>query len=135
MDSFRLIVAAAVMFAASCSVSAPETVAPSRETGSQTVLRTPLEAAGGFEVIVQDSYFAANATLPRHYHPGEEHTYIIEGEITLIEDGKEDRLMHAGETFTVGAGKIHAAKTGAVAARAITVRVHPVGSPERTIID
>ncbi len=124
---------ATILFAAACD-GAPVEVGP-RETGPKTVLTSPLELADGLEVIMQDVYFAANAELPRHYHPGEEYIYVLEGEVLHSEDGKEDRLAKAGDAVRIGVGKIHAAKTGDKPARAIIFRVHREGEPERVIVD
>lgn len=43
----------------------------------------------------------------RHTHPGDEMTYVMEGEITLIIDGEPPRQVKAGEAFVVPAGVVH----------------------------
>lgn len=43
----------------------------------------------------------------RHTHPGEELTYILEGEIELRVDGQPPRVIRAGETFFLPAGVVH----------------------------
>ncbi len=43
----------------------------------------------------------------RHTHPGEELTYILEGEIELRVDGEPPRVVRAGETFFLPAGVVH----------------------------
>lgn len=43
----------------------------------------------------------------RHTHPGEELTYILEGEIELRVDGQPARVVRAGETFFLPAGVVH----------------------------
>lgn len=43
----------------------------------------------------------------RHTHPGEELTYILEGEIELHVDGQPTRVVKAGETLYIPAGVPH----------------------------
>ncbi len=43
----------------------------------------------------------------RHTHPGEELTYILEGEIEVRVDGQPPRVIKAGETFFLPAGVVH----------------------------
>ena len=43
----------------------------------------------------------------RHTHPGEELTYILEGEIEVRVDGQPPRIVKAGETFFLPAGVVH----------------------------
>ncbi len=43
----------------------------------------------------------------RHTHPGEEISYVIEGELELIIDGQQPRTYKAGESFLVPAGAKH----------------------------
>ncbi len=43
----------------------------------------------------------------RHTHPGEELTYILEGEIEVRVDGQPTRVIKAGETFFLPAGVVH----------------------------
>jgi quercetin dioxygenase-like cupin family protein len=47
----------------------------------------------------------------RHTHPGIEMSYVMEGSATLLVDGEPPRVLKAGESFTIPAGKIHDAKT------------------------
>jgi quercetin dioxygenase-like cupin family protein len=122
------------VLAASCGGRTVESAAPS-EFKPQTVMRAPLDSADGLEVIVQDVYFPANLELPRHYHPGEEYIYVIEGEVTHVQEGEDDRVYRAGEALSIGVGKVHAAKTGDEPARAVIFRVHRRGEPERIVVE
>ena len=99
------------------------------------MLVAPLETAPGIEVIISDVVIPPDAGVPPHYHPGEEFVYVIEGSAIHREEGKEDKVYHAGEAFVIGKGKVHAPKTGDEPARAIVFRVHPVGEPERILVE
>jgi quercetin dioxygenase-like cupin family protein len=63
-------------------------------------------AAGKIAVQVRGEFDPGFAT-GRHTHPGEELTYILEGQIELRIDGQPPRVAKAGETFFVPAGLVH----------------------------
>jgi quercetin dioxygenase-like cupin family protein len=46
----------------------------------------------------------------RHFHPGEEIIYILNGSLEYAIDGQETKVYHAGEALTVPAGTIHAVR-------------------------
>ena len=47
----------------------------------------------------------------RHTHFGVEVGYIVEGSASLELEGETPRLLKAGDSYTIPAGKIHDAKT------------------------
>ena len=99
--------------------------------GSNEKLRSPLSALPGSEVIISDVVIPPNAQVARHYHPGEEFLYVIEGSAIHIEEGKPDRLLKAGDSYAIPPRAIHSPKGGPEGARAIVFRVHLAGQPER----
>ncbi|WP_241905702.1 cupin domain-containing protein [Vibrio breoganii] len=66
------------------------------ELKSETLLSSLLEGAPGTEVIVSRVTIPPNTSLPKHWHPGEEFAYIIEGSVTLWQKGKQDVLLTKG---------------------------------------
>src|SRR5688572_33089904 len=61
--------------------------------GSNEVLRSTLAGTPGVEVIISDVVIPPNGQVARHYHPGEEFLYLIEGSAIRSEErrvGKED---------------------------------------------
>lgn len=99
--------------------------------GSNEVLRSPLSGMAGVEVIVSDVVIPPNATVPRHYHPGEEFLYLIEGSAIHVEEGKPDLPLAVGDSYVIPPRAIHAPRGGPEGARAIVFRVHVAGQPER----
>ncbi|KRA81445.1 cupin domain-containing protein [Altererythrobacter sp. Root672] len=99
--------------------------------GSNEVLRSPISGIPGVEVIVSDVVIPPNAQVARHYHPGEEFLYLIEGTATHVEEGKPDLPLKVGDTYVIPPRAIHAPKGGPEGARAIVFRVHTAGQPER----
>lgn len=112
-------------------VTYPNTLKP----GSNEMLRAPTTMAEGVEVIISDVIIPPNSRLPRHYHPGEEFIYVIEGEVVHVEEGKPDRIVRAGETVVIAPKVIHAPYTTDQAARAIVFRIHLDGQPERILVE
>ncbi len=108
---------------------------PSRGAGSNEVLKEKLDSAPGLEVVISDVVIPPDAQVPRHYHPGEEFLYLIEGTATHIEEGSPNRDLKAGDAMVIRMGKIHAPKAGPEGARAIVFRVHIEGEPERVLLE
>jgi quercetin dioxygenase-like cupin family protein len=46
----------------------------------------------------------------RHWHPGEEIVYVLEGSLEYAVEGKPPVTLKAGEVLFIPAGTIHAAK-------------------------
>lgn len=109
------------------AIEAPEGLAP----GSNEMLRADLSAAPGLEVLVSDVIIPPGAEVPRHYHPGEEFVYVIEGSATHVEEGKPDRELGTGDAIVISPKAVHAPRGGPQGARAIVFRVHIEDMPER----
>ena len=99
--------------------------------GSNEVLRSPLAGTPGVEVIVSDVVIPPNGQVARHYHPGEEFLYLIEGTAIHVEEGKADLPLKAGDSYAIPPRAIHSPRGGPDGARAIVFRVHVAGQPER----
>lgn len=66
----------------------------------------------------------------KHSHPGEEISYILEGEAERLIEGEAPRKLKAGDAFIIPAGKIHDAKsTGTVPLKLAGVYVVEKGKP------
>ena len=61
----------------------------------------------GREAVVARVEVAPGAKAGRHTHPGEEISYVMEGEAELLIDGQPPRLVKAGESFVIPAGVVH----------------------------
>ena len=86
--------------------------------------------APGYEAVVARVEVAPGAKAGRHTHPGDEISYVLEGEATLLVDGQPPRIVKAGESCVVPAGVVHDAHNdGAVPARLVGVYVLEKGKP------
>jgi quercetin dioxygenase-like cupin family protein len=82
------------------------------------------------EAIVTRLDIDPGVAAPRHTHPGDEISYVLEGEGELLVDGEPPRKLKAGDAFVVSAGKIHSAKnTGSVPMKVIVNYVVEKGKP------
>ena len=99
--------------------------------GSNEMLRSPLAGTPGVEVIISDVVIPPNGQVPRHYHPGEEFLYLIEGSAIHVEEGKADLPLKAGDSYVIPPRAVHSPRGGPDGARAIVFRVHIAGQPER----
>ena len=104
-------------------------------SGSNMMLRAPITISEGLEVIVSDVIIPPKATIPRHYHPGEEFVYIIEGYAVHVEEGKPDQILEKGDAYVIPPNTVHSPRGGLLGARAIVFRVHVEGKPERVLVE
>jgi quercetin dioxygenase-like cupin family protein len=87
----------------------------------------------GREAVVARVEVAPGAKAGRHTHPGDEISYVLEGEATLLIDGQAPRTVKAGESFVIPAGVVHDAHNESSApTRLIGVYVVEKGKPLAT---
>lgn len=113
---------AAALFALGLAASG---AAPAQSGG---IRRTPVLKADvsvpGREAVVVRAEIDPGSTAGRHTHPGDEISYILEGEAELLIDGEPPRTVRAGEALVIPAGKVHAARnTGSAVVRLVGVYV------------
>jgi len=139
MSNFKLVAGVAAGFVAGCAVAAIAHDAvqglPDRDPGSNQVLNADLETASGLEVIISDVVLPPNSALPKHYHPGEEFAYMIDGSLIFSQEDEPDLEIKAGEAASIRKERVHAVRTGDAPTRIIVFRVHPKGEPERVLVD
>jgi quercetin dioxygenase-like cupin family protein len=86
-------------------------VARPQQTG---IKRTDLQrhdlSAPGREVIQARVEIEPGVTSPKHWHPGEEIIYVLEGSLEYQVEGKPPVTLKAGDVLFIPAGTIHAAK-------------------------
>ena len=121
---------ATTQVAASNQEHAPESEAPSG-LKLENLLTAELEGFEGGEVIFSRVTIPPHTSLPKHWHPGEEFAYIIEGSVVLWQDGKEDIVGKKGDAIMVPLKQVHTAFTRDEGATILVFRVHEQGKPER----
>jgi quercetin dioxygenase-like cupin family protein len=101
----------------------------------ETLLKTKLAGVEGTEVIVSRVSFPPNTSLPKHWHPGEEFAYVIEGSVILWQDGKDEIVVNQGEVAAVPLRQVHTAITKEQGVTLLVFRVHAEGQPERVLVE
>lgn len=101
----------------------------------ETLLKAVLEGVDGTEVIVSRVTIPPHTSLPKHWHPGEEFAYILEGSVILWQDGKEDIVGKAGDVMKVPLKQVHTAITKDEGTTILVFRVHEQGKPERVPVE
>jgi quercetin dioxygenase-like cupin family protein len=95
---------AAVAFSASSGAAQQQTL-----RGKPTIIVPPSEISGvpGHEVRAITNDFVAGAGTPRHVHPGDQWTVVQVGEVTMVVNDGEAKVMKVGEMIRIPAGVPH----------------------------
>jgi quercetin dioxygenase-like cupin family protein len=101
----------------------------------ENLLKAQLESVDGTEVIVSRVTMPPNTSLPKHWHPGEEFGYVLEGSVVLWQDGKDDIVGKKGDVVKVPLKQVHTAITKDEGATILVFRVHEQGKPERVPVE
>ncbi len=120
-----LLLVAAVGFCAAASAQAPGF--------RRTVVQKGDVSIPNREAVVARVEVDPGVTSGRHTHPGDEISYVLEGEGELLIDGEAPRKIKAGDAFIVPAGKVHEARgTGTVTMKLVGTYVVEKGQPMAT---
>jgi quercetin dioxygenase-like cupin family protein len=124
----RFAVIVAGLVAAVAGVAASQT-----STFTRTQLQDqPLSIPGRHGVMAR-SEFPAGVESGRHFHPGEELGYLLEGTLQLTLDGQAPKMLKAGDVIFIPAGTVHNAKnTGTTVAKVLATYVLETGKPLAT---
>ena len=129
----RIVVTAALLGPAVTGCSGPRASEPPEALRLENLLQTTLsgEFTPGREVVVSLVEIPPNTTMQRHWHPGEEFHYYLEGKVTIVIDGQDSIIGTPGAVGHVPFKAMHTAVTGAEGATALVFRVHEAGKPVR----
>ena len=87
----------------------------------------------GREAIIVRAEIPPGAHVGRHTHPGEEISYVIEGQGEILIDGKAPLKVKAGDGFVIPNGAIHDARnTGSIPLKLSVVYLLEKGKPIAT---
>jgi len=97
------------------------------------LLTAQLKGVAGMEVIVSITTVAPYTTAPKHWHPGEEFAYVLEGSLTLWQEGKPDEKYKKGDVAVIPLKQVHTISTQEEGATVLVFRVHESNQPERVL--
>jgi quercetin dioxygenase-like cupin family protein len=87
----------------------------------------------GREAVIVKVELAVGASAGRHTHPGEEISYVTEGEGEILMEGKAPLKVKAGDGFVVPGGTKHDARnTGKQPLKLVAIYVVEKGKPLAT---
>ena len=87
------------------------TFAVAQAPGIKRTLLQRIDVGDNREAILGLAEISPGAAAGRHTHPGVEFGYIVEGSASLEVDGEMPKLLKAGDSYMIPAGKVHDAKT------------------------
>ena len=100
---------------------------------TRTVVGRADVSVPGREAVVARVDIAPGGRAGRHTHPGDEISYVLEGQGQILIDGQPPRVVKAGESFVIPAGVVHDAfNDGAVVTKLVGVYVVDKGKPLAT---
>lgn len=99
-----------------------------------TLQQKDLEGVAGKEIIMYTADVIPGGVAGRHFHPGPEVGYVLEGSIVIEPDGKSPMTLKKGETFHNPAKALHNAKNASATepAKVLVVLVGEKGAPLST---
>lgn len=128
MKKYSLTLLAAAMLATAAGVIYAQSSGLTRTVVTKADVSVPNR-----EAVVAKVEIAAGGFAGWHTHPGDEISYLAEGELVLMLAGQAPRKVVAGEGFVVPAGTVHNARNeGAAAAKLVGVYVVEKGKPLAT---
>jgi quercetin dioxygenase-like cupin family protein len=113
------------------------TAAAQQPASPPPIKRTPLQkvdvpGSTTHETITGIAEIAPNVNIGRHTHAGAETGYVMEGELTLLVEGKPPLPLKAGESYQVPVNAVHDARSGDKGAKVLAVYIVEKGKPLAT---
>ena len=99
-----------------------------------TLQQKDIEGAPGKEVIMYVADLVPGGVAGRHFHPGPEVAYVLDGSLVIEPDGKPALTVKKGESFHNPAKAVHNAKNGSTTepAKVLVVLIGEKGAPLST---
>ena len=99
----------------------------------RTIVHTADVSVPGREAVIARVEIGPQARAGRHTHPGDEISYVLEGEGEILIEGQPPRQVKAGDGFVIPGGARHDAhNTGAGPLKLVGVYVVEKGKPLAT---
>ena len=98
----------------------------------RTILQKVDVPTANYETITGIAEISPNVNIGRHTHFGPETGYLMEGEMTLLVEGKPPLALKPGDSYQVPPGAPHDARAGEKGAKVLAVYVVEKGKPLAT---
>ncbi len=84
--------------------------ASAQAPGIKRTLLQKMDIGDNREAIQAIAEIAPGVAAGRHTHFGPEFGYVMEGSTTIMIDGESPKVLKAGDSYQIPAGKVHDAK-------------------------
>ena len=109
---------------------------PTTAAGGFTELhRVEVADAGDLEVVMGLVDRSRESISPKHYHPGGELGFVLEGTAIVATESEPSTIFRAGSSFYQPPGEWHVVSTTAEGAKAVVFRVLKKGQPMIVAVD
>jgi quercetin dioxygenase-like cupin family protein len=122
-----IIAACIVLFASAAPQAQQAPVQPSPV--KRTILQKTDVPGTNLELIYATVEIAPNFKAGRHFHPGVVMAQVVEGEFWVALDGQPERILKAGDSWTLENRAIHNEGAGDKGVKVIAVYVVEKGQP------
>jgi quercetin dioxygenase-like cupin family protein len=78
----------------------------------RTLLQRVDVAGANYETVTGIAELMPSVNVGHHTHPGPETSYVLDGELTLLIDGKPAQVLKAGDSYQIAPVGIHDAQAG-----------------------
>ncbi len=126
---------AAVLVVGGSMMAAAQQPEPNAVGGFTELQRGQVAGEDDLEVVMGLVEAAGESTSPKHYHPGGEYGFVLEGAATIITENQPPLTVEAGTSFYQPAGEWHIIKTGAGGTRAVVFRTIRKGEPVIVVVE
>jgi quercetin dioxygenase-like cupin family protein len=126
----RLVTIGAALVGLAALSLTPSPASAQQPTIQRKVLLTEDLPIPGYQTVMAAVEIPAGGREGRHTHPGAVIVYILEGVLTFDHEGKATMTYKAGDSFYIGANKIHEGiNKGTSPVKAVATLVVEKGKP------
>ena len=108
---------------------------PSRAGGFTELQRTAIADTDDLEIVMGLVVRADQASTAKHYHPGGELGFVLEGSATITREGGRTEVLNAGDSFYQPPGEWHVVTTASGGAKSVVFRVVKKGQPMIVVVE
>ena len=102
------------------------------EPNTRTVMERFDVPESGYETVVMLVEMAPHVNSGLHTHPGFDAAYLLEGSLTVLEQGRPDKPIRPGESWRVPPGAVHEVKIGHQTTKVLAIYIVERGKPLAT---
>jgi len=101
--------------------------------GAKRTMLQRTDVGNNMEMVVMIAEIAPGASIGRHTHFGVESGYVLSGSASMEVEGETPKLVNPGDSFVIGAQKVHDAKAvGDTPCKVLVTYVVEKGKPLAT---